>query len=216
MTAARDRVAAHFESRFLRGYVSGKMGSDPVYGAVERRLPDQPLLDVGCGVGLLAFYLRECGFTAPIVGIDHDAKKIVVANKIAARYNGLAFFAADAREPLHFHGSVALLDLLHYFDDATQTRILRNVAEAVAPGGVAIIRDAVRDGSWRYRATFAQESFSRAIGWLKAERLNFPTHATIANAFDGFEAEVLPLWGRTPFNNYLFVFRRPASGTTNE
>ena len=40
-----------------------------------------------------------------------------------------------------------------------------------------------------------------------AERLR-GTSGTIVEAFPGFEREVVPLWGRTPFNNYLFVFRK--------
>ena len=210
------RIASHFDSRFLRGYARGKIGSDAVYSAVFERLPELPLLDVGCGIGLLSFYLRERGFRAPIDGVDHDAKKIAAANAIAPRYDGLSFRTGDARDPLAFRGSVVLLDLLHYFDDATQLRILRNAAACVPPGGVVIVRDALRDDSWRYRVTYAQESFARAIRWLKAERLHFPTRATLTSAFDGFSIEETPLWGATPFNNYLFVFRRPSSGITNE
>jgi hypothetical protein len=79
-----------------------------------------------------------------------------------------------------------------------------------------IIRDAIRDGSARYWATFAAESFARLSRWLKAERLNFPTREAIRRPFRerGFEEHVVPLWGRTPFNNYLFVFRRAGSGMT--
>jgi 2-polyprenyl-3-methyl-5-hydroxy-6-metoxy-1,4-benzoquinol methylase len=210
---ARD-IASHFDTRFLRGYARGKIARDPVYAAVFERLPAMPLLDVGCGVGLLSFYLRERGFAQAIDGIDHDAAKIAAASKIAARYDALAFRAGDAREPLAFRGSVTLLDLLHYFDDAAQLRILRNAAACVPPGGAVLVRDALRDGTWRYHATYAQESFARAILWLKAERLHFPTRDTLVAAFDGFTIEETPLWGATPFNNYLFVFRRPSSGTT--
>ena len=62
----------------------------------------------------------------------------------------------------------------------------------------------------------AQETFARGVRWLKAERLNFPRRETIVEAFRGFESEIVPLWGRTPFNNYLFVFKRASSGMTNE
>ena len=55
-------------------------------------------------------------------------------------------------------GTVVLLDLLHYFTSDEQARIL---AAAAAHATTVIIRDAVRDGSWRYRMTYAQEMFSR-------------------------------------------------------
>lgn len=217
---AAARVAALFDGRFLRGYVRGKLETDPVYRAVAERLRDHPhpLTDAGCGVGILAFYLRESGFGMPVAGIDHDTRKIGIAKKIGARYGGVEFVPGDARAPLPEGRSVVMLDLLHYFTDDEQSAILENAASAIPPGGMAILRDALRDGTWRYRVTWLQECFSRGIGWLRAERLHFPRLETIVAPFRarGFSEEIVPLWGRTPFNNYLFVFRRPSSGMTNE
>jgi SAM-dependent methyltransferase len=213
---AARRVAERYDSRFLRGYIKGKLRSDPVYNGTLERVGDRPLFDLGCGVGVLEFYLRELGFTQPILGIDHDAKKVAVATRIASSYRDVEFVVGDARSPIPPGMSVTALDILHYFRDQEQSAILENIAAAVPPGGVAIIRDAVRDGSLRYRITKLQEMFSRAIRWLKAERLNFPTRERIVAPFRarGFAEEIVPLWGRTPFNNYLFVFRRESSGTT--
>lgn len=211
------RVAAHYESRFLQGYIRSKVRTDPVYGAVldAVRGTAHPLLDVGCGVGVLTLFLREHGVQLPVTGVDFDGRKIAAAIKACANTTAASFRTGDAREPLPAGHSVLLLDLLHYFTAADQTRILENAAAAVPPGGVVIIRDAINDGSWRYRVTYAQESFSRVIAWLRAERLHFPTRQRIADAFVGFETTITPLWGRTPFNNHLFVFRRPGAGTTN-
>ena len=80
--------------------------------------------------------------------------------------------------------------------------------------GLAIIRDAVRDTTMRYRLTVAEETFARAVGWLRVPRLDFPTVEEIVAPFHaaGFETSVAPLWGRTPLNNYLFVFSRASSG----
>lgn len=215
---AARRVASQLPTRFLRGYAGAKLRSDPVYRAVVSALRglQQPLFDLGCGVGLLEFYLRELAFTMPILGVDHDERKIAAAAVIAQRYEGLTFRAGDARESIPARSNVVALDILHYFTDEEQAMILRSIAAAIPPGGVAIIRDAIRDGSLRYRMTAAQETFSRVIRWLQAERLNFPTRERIVSAFPAgdFREEVKPLWGRTPFNNYLFVFRRAGSGTT--
>lgn len=214
------RIAARFGGPFVRGYVASKLRHDPVYrAALEVLQPARgPLFDIGCGVGLLGFYLREHGFNEPVIGIDHDQGKIAMAGEIAAQYSGLDFRRGDVREPFPAGSNIAALDVLHYFRTEEQDDILRRMAAAVPPGGVAVVRDAVRDGSLRYRLTAAQEAFSRGIRWLKAERLHFPTAEQIVAPFRsaGFSADVRPLWGRTPFNNYLFVFRRPASGTTNE
>jgi trans-aconitate methyltransferase len=198
--------------------VGSKLATDPVYDAVAGLLSDHdlPLTDLGCGVGLMAFYLREHGVRAPIAGIDHDGAKIAAAREIGAAYQGLTFAAGDTRSWAGPTGSVLLLDVLHYFSDGDQAALLERIAGGIAAGGMVIIRDAVRDGSIRYRITYAAEAFARGIRWLKAERLNFPGREAIVRPFRerGFAEEVRPLWGRTPFNNYLFVFRRPAGGIT--
>ena len=205
------RVAALYPMRFLRAYVRWKVATDAVYDAVFERVrgTSDALVDVGCGVGILAAVLRQRGFAPSITGVDHDARKIAVA-----RSRGLpdaTFSAGDARDGLALRGTVVMLDLLHYFSDADQASIL---ARAAAGANLVIIRDALRDGTWRYRMTYLQEAFARGVRWLKAERLHFPARDTILGAFSGFDAEIAPLWGRTPFNNYLFVFRRSSAGMT--
>lgn len=206
-------IASRYPRGFLRSYVRAKVASDPVYNAVFECLrgTTDPVIDVGCGVGILALYLRERGFAAPIAGIDHDAKKIDVAQRSAA-VDGVTFSVGDARAPLPLRRTVVLLDVLHYFTSEDQALILRNASRA---GGRIVIRDGIRDGSLRYRLTYVQEMLSRMGGWLKAERLNFPTRETMTGALDGeFTVEERPMFGRSPFNNYLFVFRRAASGMT--
>lgn len=206
-------IASRYPRGFLRSYVRAKVASDPVYNAVFEQLcgTTEPVVDVGCGVGILALYLRERGFNAPIAGLDHDAGKIEVAKRAAA-VDGVTFSVGDARAPLANRGNVILLDVLHYFSTKDQAVILGNAAKA---GGMIIIRDGIRDGSWRYRITYVQETLSRLGGWLKAERLNFPTRQSLTGALNGeFTVEERPMFGRSPFNNYLFVFKRASSGTT--
>ena len=209
-----ERVAGRFESRLLRSYARTKLRTDPVYRAVFDRLRDSsaPLFDIGCGVGLLEFYLRECGFDGAITAIDHDERKIAKAREIGQHYENLEFALGDARDPIAVGRVVMLIDVLHYFSSEDQRIILDHAAVA----NLVMIREAVRDASVRYRVTVAQERFSRAIRWLRAERLNFPTRETISTRFDEFDREIVPMWGRTPFNNYLFAFKRSSAGTTKE
>jgi SAM-dependent methyltransferase len=207
-----DRLARLYERRSLQGYVRWKVSTDPLYRAVFENvhLDDRfPLVDVGCGVGLLAFYLRERGYAAPILGIDFDSRKIEVARHAARHYRDVEFVAGDARDPLPRDHNVILLDILQYFDPDSQRLILENAARAVPAGGTVVLRQAVRDHSWRYRLTARVDAFARTIRWMRAEDLVYPTPESIVAPFSGFSANVTPLWGRMPFNNYLFVFRRP-------
>jgi SAM-dependent methyltransferase len=211
-----NAVASRYPTRFLRSYVRAKIATDPAYDAIFEAVSSStlPLLDVGCGVGILGLYLRSRGFTSPILGIDHDARKIGIARQVAASDPTLSFEVGDARSPRNSSGNIVLLDVLHYFADDDQKKILRNVA---ASGETVLVRDGLRDRSLRYRLTYAQEAFARMGGWLKAERLNFPTRQTIEQSFNGsFQREMKPMFGHTPFNNYLFIFKRSSAGMAKE
>lgn len=211
-----SRIASLYDRRDVRSYVRWKVRGDPAYAAVLAHLRDrdEPLIDLGCGIGILPFFLREHGFRAPIIGVDFDKRKIEIAQRAATRYRGIDFIVADARQELPEHHNVVMLDLLHYLDRDTQQQVLANVARVA---NLAILRQGVRDSSWRYRMTAAVDAFARAIHWMRAETLNYPAREDITAAFKGFTSEVTPLWGRLPYNNYLFVFRRAASsGMTNE
>lgn len=205
------RIAARYRSRFLRSYVAIKVAADPVYEAVYARLAASPLplLDLGCGAGVLPLYLRERGYRGEIVGVDYDERKISAA-RLACLDGSIRFECGDIRKGFDVRGNVALLDLLHYLSDEDQQLLLAHAAGSVAEGGMVLIRESPRDASWRYRATYAEESFATAIHWLKAARLNFPTREAILRPFieQRFAIEVTPMWGRTPFNNHLFVLTK--------
>lgn len=212
-----DRIARRYEGRWLQGYARGKLRGDPVFRAAFDLLRNEsrPVLDIGCGIGLLEFYLRECGFTAPLTGFDFDAKKIAVAERIAApHYPGIRFMVGEAAQTFPGEpGHVVLFDVLHYLDAAAQRVLLNRVAERVAPDALCLIRETPRDRSWRFRLTQLEELFLHAILWMKSHAVHFPAVRDITAPFvqRGFSAEVRPLWGRTPFNSHLFIFRAPPS-----
>jgi 2-polyprenyl-3-methyl-5-hydroxy-6-metoxy-1,4-benzoquinol methylase len=215
--AACARVAAQFPERWLRGYAGSKLRRDPVYPAAYELFSgsDDPILDVGCGVGLLAFYLRERGCRQPILGLDVDARKIRQGTRIAQqRYKDVEFRSQDVQGPLPvFSGTIALFDVLHYLPLARQTALLSRLAQCVAPAGSLVIRDCPRDNGPRFWMTWAAEKFAQAVSWNLNTSLHFPSRERINDAFSEieFERESRPLWGASPFNNYLFIFRRVRS-----
>lgn len=208
------RVAAQFPQRWLRGYVASKLRRDPVYPAAYELLCGStgPILDIGCGLGLLAFYLRERGCHQPIRGLDVDARKINQGTRIAERrYEGIDLRCHDVQDPIPaFSGDIALFDVLHYLPMARQTELLAHLARCVAPAGSLVIRDCLRDNSPRFWMTWVAEKFAQRVSWNRNASLHFPSRESIAEAFgeNEFERENRPLWGTSPFNNYLFVFRR--------
>ena len=201
--------------RWERWYAAAKLRSDPVYAAVTKELQSSPLpvLDIGCGIGLLACYLRESGFAPGIAGFDYDPQKISCAQSMAARsgYGGLSYMTGDARGGLpDFSGHVVIIDILQFFTREEQVVLLRAAASRVAQGGRLIIRTALRDDSVRFRITVAGDWLARLTFWMKGSPISYPDRALYESVLGtaGLRVRVEPSWGGTPFNNHLVVAER--------
>lgn len=219
---ACDRVSALFPQRWLRRYVGRKLRTDPAFPAAFDLFTqnDAPITDIGCGVGLLAAYLRERKCRQPITGIDRDPRKIALAREIAARarYRDVNFRERDVTQGApEFGSNIALVDVLHYLPSDQQLSLLIEIAQHLPTGGIVAIRDAPRACSARFLFTYAGEKFAQAISWNVAAPLNFPTRRSLHQAFvpSEFDAQSRPLWGRTPFYNHLFIFRRRSCVTAS-
>lgn len=206
------KIAARYGSDFLARYVYWKIRLDPVYEAVAQILndSDRPLLDVGCGPGILALYLRESGYAPPVRGLDLDQKKIERARNAARGYEKVDFEAKVVEAIDEIPGHVTLLDVVHYLDDNAQTALLTSIAARAQPGAAVVLRETLADGSWRARVTWLEEAFARATGWMRTTTINFPTLEAIDRCFPevDFIRDATPLWGRTPFNSYLLKYVR--------
>jgi 2-polyprenyl-3-methyl-5-hydroxy-6-metoxy-1,4-benzoquinol methylase len=212
MSSSLRQAAGHYKRwPKLYYYAMGKIALDPAYPAVAKTLGNStlPLLDLGCGIGLLAAYLRASGHRAPIVGWDVDEKKIEVAKTILPE-SGTSFRTGDALDFSEHRGDVVMLDVLHYFNDKDQEQLLTKIAASIAPQGVALIRLALNEPSWRFTVTRAEEWFVHFIRWIPMQGGNFPTRDEVSLPFakEGLEVEVRPMWGWTPFNSHLFTIRR--------
>ena len=212
-----SRLAARYPTRFLQRYTYWKVRTDPLYPAVWsvlRQAPELPLTDYGCGAGLFAFFLRENGYQKPILGIDIDSEKIAAAQRLATGCTPAPQFTCADYRTFRFEGTpghVTLLDVLQYVPGMDQQAFLAAIAPAVAKeGGLLILRCGLRDHSWRYRVTMIADRFARIIGWMKTPPLEFPTRESLTHVMQqsGMQIELQPLWGRTPFNNYLIIARR--------
>ena len=215
MTPDKRASDRFLHSRVLHGYAKRKARWDPAYAAVADLLGEssRPILDIGCGVGLLAAYLRECGCRQRILGIEPDASKVRIANeRVAGTYPLLEFRVGDARCLPEFSGDIVMLDVLHYMGPDAQRSALEQIASRISPGGCALIRTTFRDGSWRYYATLLEETFVRVSGWIRGGSCHFPTREAVTAPFLGpqWKVTVTPMWGRTPFNSYLIEVQRLA------
>lgn len=225
--AALDAIARAFlPSRWHYHYVRGKLTSDPLYAGVAGALAGQgsgvmpqPVLDLGCGVGLLAHYLAACDLDIAYHGVDNDAGKIAQAQAAAATagLHRVRFAVVDLSRacPSH-HGNVTILDLLQFLPPEAQAPLLRRAAACVAPGGCLIIRTGLAGTGWRARVTRAVDVLSRVLRWMNTGPKDYPHRAALDALLReaGLTPSFSPLWGGTPFNNWLVVAERPSVPTS--
>ena len=213
---ARYRIAESYDHWFQRRYVQGKLATDPAYAATAELIAGHPmpLLDIGCGIGLLGQYLHAQGVITSYLGIDSDPRKIE-AGRRALRQAGLdqalQLRLADGVTAQAPHGHVALLDVLHYLPEAGQRAMLENAMAHLAPGGLLIVRNVLRERSWRYVTTRVSEFFLRTSGWMRIGAQHYPSADELRAPLEaaGLKVSIRSLHGKTPFDCYLLVAERP-------
>ena len=199
-------------NRWHYHYTLAKLRTDPLYPGVVDALrgTTAPLLDLGCGIGLLAHALRAHGIGLPYRGIDNDQEKVLRAQRAAARagLRDVAFDAVDLADgsPVH-RGSIAILDVLQFVDPAVQDAMLDAAVAMLVPGAPAAVVQAGADHQPRARITRGVDAFSRALGWMNAGPRRYPDEGALRTRFAdaGLRAEFTPLYGKTPFNNWRIV-----------
>lgn len=215
MDAALYRIANSYDHWLQRRYVKGKLAADPAYAATAALVMNRPmpLLDIGCGIGLLGQYLHARGAITRYLGVDSDPRKIEAGNR-ALRLSGLEgvlqLSHVDGVQQQAIRGHVALLDVLHYLPLEGQRVLLDNAMTHVAPGGRLVIRSVLRERSWRYAFTRISEFFLSASGWMRVGAQHYPSAEELRTQLEaaGLTVSVRSLHGKTPFDCYLVVAER--------
>ncbi len=103
------------------------------------------ILDVGCGFGLFAAYFGQTQPRREVVGIDPNARRIHLAERVAASL-GLArhrFHVGDVRtaDVEGQFDAAYVLDVMHHIPRDDQRPVLARMRDLLRPGGVLIIKD---------------------------------------------------------------------------
>lgn len=215
LDAICERVAARYRnaSRFGRGFVRGKLRTDPATAAILAYAAAQgcgSVVDLGCGRGQLGLALLECGGADQLLGLDRNAAKIAEASAAAAGLPARFRIADLGSAPVPDCDTVLLIDVLLQMPEAAQRALLARVAAAARRRILIRAFDPAR--GWRARLGGVMEVLGR---WVRRDGVEFqplplPGLARILTEA-GFTVSVTPCWGRTPLPNVLLVAERPAS-----
>ncbi|HMM66346.1 MAG TPA: class I SAM-dependent methyltransferase [Dokdonella sp.] len=201
-------------------YTRIKMATDPLYVGVGNALAGttEPLLDLGCGIGLLAHALRAQGFAGDYRGVDIDAGKIDSARaaSIRAGHASVRFDTVDLKSGFpHHRGSVALLDIIQFLPPRAQEALLEAAIGSLTPGAILVIRTGLARAGWRLRFTRGVDRIARLTRWMNVGPQRYPRREELEQRFagHGLQATFRPLHGRMPFENWLVCVRREAIAT---
>jgi SAM-dependent methyltransferase len=210
---------------FAYYFARSKLRTDPVYRAIlELGLlrGRARVLDLGCGQGLLASWLRaaercyERGSWPPAWppapralatrGIELKARDVARARSALgsvceisqADIRSTAFGSVDA---------VVILDVLHYMSPQAQCEVLRRVRAALPPRGLLLLRVGDAGGGLRFR--YGQWS-DKLVMLLRGHAFVAQYCRSVAQWRElllecGFDSEVRPMSQGTPFANVLLI-----------
>lgn len=215
------RVAGRFAYQFARG----KLGGDPAFrallelGLLQGR---HRILDLGCGQGLLAAWLRSAEQCAQrgdwpsawppppgdiqVRGIELMPRDVERARQ--ALRESAEFVQGDICEvPFGEADAVVILDVLHYLAPEAQRRVLERVRQALPAQGLLLLRVGDAAGGLGFHFSQWVDRTVMAIRGHGLVRLHCQSVARWLEllAQCGFAARPVPMSEGTPFANVLLV-----------
>lgn len=199
-------------SRYARGFVQGKLLTDPATPAILELAAAAgglgQVADLGCGRGQVGLALLLAGLAEGVAGLDLDAGKIRDARR-AAEGLPARFEAADlAQAPVPPSDTVLIFDVLLQMPVPAQLDLVARMGRAARRR--VVIRAFDPDCGWRARLGSAMEETGRRLRRdgsdfrpLPIERIAAPLRQ------EGFAVRVRPCWGWTPLPNVMLVAERP-------
>ena len=213
--------------RYAWHFAKGKLAGDPVF----RHLLSHPLLptrgrllDLGCGQGVLTALLRTAAerhaggdwpadWPAPPTalatqGVELSPRRVRIAQ---SALGADAVIQGDIRDAdLPACDAIVILDVLLYLSRSEQEAMLARCADALAPGGLLLLREADADGGLPFQVTRWAEQIACAARGRWRQPLTYRPAAEWSTLLAGlgFATEALPMSQGTPFANTLFIGRR--------
>lgn len=222
-----DEAAAPYRAagRFAWHFARGKLGGDPAFAGLLAHglIADQArLLDIGCGQGLLAAWLRAArtlhdrgewpsAWPAPprprsIHGLELMPRDVERAQR--ALGNAATFTCGDmCRSDFGKVDVVVILDVLHYVNIAAQDDVLRRVRDALQPEGTLLLRIGDAAAGLPFKLSFWVDHVVSFVRGHRQVRMYCRSLAEWRAALTalGFAVTSMDMHHGTPFANVLLI-----------
>jgi demethylmenaquinone methyltransferase/2-methoxy-6-polyprenyl-1,4-benzoquinol methylase len=192
---------AHLPAAYDRMGALLSFGQDPrwrraLVDAIDPR-PEERVLDVATGTGMVAFALARRGAT--VVGLDQSEQML---SRARARLMARVTFVRGEAEHLPFgdaeFDALTFTYLLRYVDDPVAT--MRELARVVRPGGLigmvefGLPRSGLLRAAWRVHTRVGLPLLGRAVSpaWVEVGRFLGPN----VEEFHAREPDLVGLWQR--------------------
>lgn len=189
---------------------------DPAYLQVATLIPPGSLtLDLGSGLALLPALLAEVGEGRQAIAVEWDRSKVEAARRVLGDNPDLRVERADAFE-IEFPtcDAVVLMDVLHYFSETLQDRLLQKACSALHPGGRLILRETEAQQGGGRAFTRGLEWFAVHCGWNRGPELHYRTRSQWLAALEALgikEVKILESSRFTPGNILVHGIKEVAS-----
>lgn len=231
--AARYRPTGRGHYYFARGKLSG----DPVFAALLRDglIKDSArIVDVGCGLGVLAAWLAAAETSDPhtplewpqtwapppkdwtLRGFDLRRKAVAAgSDALCDLGDRVSLNVGDARVvSLPACDVIVMLDMLHYMDRHAQQELLEGAHQALATGGVLLLRVGDMTTHWRSRFTWLVDWWVMLLRDRRWPHMHCRTLAEWRLLLEsiGYRVAAQPMSEGTPFANVLLIARKSNQG----
>jgi dolichyl-phosphate beta-glucosyltransferase len=235
-SGARTSGAGWVPARYSRAritlgtrlFLNARWAMTPYSRMAEKLPPRGRILDLGCGHGLFAIAAARLEPGREVIGIDHDQARIALARAGAQGLPNIRFASGtlsdpDARGEAHAASSgakpatasgVSIIDVMHYFPEPAQERLLSQAFDALEPGGTLIVREVDPSGGLMSAFNRFYERMATLTGFTRSEqkeKLHFRERADWEELLARIGFEVTSERCSHPlFADILYVCRKPA------
>ncbi len=143
MAEGFDRYAEEYEELLAESVRASGEGPDyfaeykcRVLVRAWRPQPGAPLLDYGCGTGLLTRHLAATFVGREVHGYDPSNESVVRARK---RVQDAKFFSSESELRKGGYGAVVIANVLHHVPVADRATLVSRIAALLEPGGSLFI-----------------------------------------------------------------------------